>query len=235
MTGNVALLLAPIYRDGIDHVTSAPRWAPPSDGEGYWHVPRSVSTEELGYVRVLFWCGAERSMKYSRLTNREPKENRCGTCIGRVAGYERTDGMIFSPRSHFDPPRFCPAYCGDAERCYLCGAKVRWTGGALRGWSERNHRPGDGLAAYSPCDRHGWKNLGAETERYADRNGCLAYRETGRIICRERECGYVLLDAVGAYQAAWIAAACHNEQRREWARFLSKSRRRATSEEGRNG
>lgn len=235
MSPGITLLLAPLHRDGVDHIVHAPRWAPPNDADGYWHIPRSISAEDGGEIgRVLFWCGVERTtMRLRALTNREPQSNRCGTCVGRASGYERQDGIIFQPRSAFDPPRVCPAMVGDNETCRVCDSKPRHRRSYCH-YDEVPHRPGPGLAQYEPCPRHGWKNLAEERIRHADANGFLTRRETGRIVCnsnptyydRQSDCGFVLFSASAAYLAAWDAAIQVQSRRRAFDALMRRERTR---------
>lgn len=157
----IALVREPLSPRALGHVDTLPRWAMPEAPEGYWHIPRSAEVHYEDYGAVRFWCGQQRWMLFSRMTNQTPPTMRCGTCEGRASGYEsKGDGAIFSPRSHFDAPKVCPwTIRGDRDdRCPFCGGKPRYRRSYVH-YDEVQHRPGEWIASVPPCPRHGWKYM----------------------------------------------------------------------------
>jgi hypothetical protein len=154
---NVIRLVPEEIGEGSVRLTRVSRWVSPEDGEHYWHIPRSAELVD-GVARVRFWCGGSRWVAMERFHAEPfPDALRCGTCEGRAAGYERRDGLIFSPRSPFDAPKFCPAFLSpDEKRCPFCGSKGRWVRNYCH-YDQAQHRCGDGIASATPCPRHGWK------------------------------------------------------------------------------
>lgn len=129
----------------------------------YWHIPRSASRRADRLV-VSCWCGVGfHGGRPTLLTDVEPDENICGTCIGRWEGAQAEGSTIFSPRDYFATPTWCPSTEFDeAGRCVACGRRVRvsWYGGIGR------HRPGDlFVERCQPCPDHGWSRAGTRAGR----------------------------------------------------------------------
>ena len=180
----IALLKQELGRYETTHVLRAPRWVPPADAEGYWHIPRSAGVDPCAGARITFWCGiSRRGVDLSHCTNDRPTGNLCGTCEGRANGYEGRDGLVFRPRDAFNAPRWCPALCHGATHCEYCGAKAKWRRSFCH-YDETRHRPGDRLALLAPCPRHGWKYI-------KQTNAGLVCRDYHW--CRDdMNCGYVV-------------------------------------------
>lgn len=156
----IDLLRRPIHGDGI-HVLRLPPWIGPNGGKAlYWHKPRSAMMWPGGRISVDFWCGAMRThASVFSMTDVEPSENKCGTCVGRYEGHVRDRGLIFAPESAWALPIWCPG--GDhAGYCQSCGAKSHWHYHWARGATEAKHHPERDLVnRVRPCYRHGWKDV----------------------------------------------------------------------------
>lgn len=168
MSGLVRLHRDPIVSGA--HVLALPAWLPPSTQKGatYWHQPRSASLKADGSLTITLWCGQLRHAEAAELamTSEPPPDLRCGTCAGRRAGYDRADGLIFTPRDHWALPAVCPSTtpAEDWRYCLACGARVS----CARGWNAMGlarHAPGPGLADRDPCPRHGWQRMEVHGER----------------------------------------------------------------------
>jgi hypothetical protein len=199
MTASVRLVAGEI-REGSARLLRVPRWVRPDDAEHYWHVPRSAEIPDAELQRryrrdikpvvlVHFWCGGYRWTARENLTSK-PFEGAllCATCDGRAKGFERENGLIFSPRSPFDTPKLCPALLANDERlCPFCGGKERFRRSYCH-YDQVQHAPGPDFARFvQPCPRHGWKK---------------ASRRGRQIVCvtdwprrPEFDCGFVLGDA----------------------------------------
>lgn len=186
----VPLLRESMASDGV-RVTALPPWlgpAPTNRMGRYWHRPRSAYRSLDGVLHVSVWCGpsfyvgSPRHNPY-QFTDDPPEDLRCGTCEGRWLGARREDGLIFSPRDIFAPPKRCPGESYDAtlRHCALCGAKVN------AGWryGMAIHRPGPDLAVrYRPCNRHGWERMQPLFDR-------VAHAYTDVLACLWHSCDYV--------------------------------------------
>lgn len=160
--------LVRLHRDPIPagvHVLALPPWVPPArDAAAYWHQPRSAFLRSDGRISILFWCGQCRyeTLETLAATDQPPPELRCGTCVGRRAGYDRADGLIFRPHDHWALPKVCPSTDPDPDDLRLCAACGRRTNCA-RGWNAyglARHAPDPALAdRHSPCPRHGWREM----------------------------------------------------------------------------
>ena len=152
-----------LFRDPGDgeHVAEMPAWIAPSVGDRYWHQPRSASTHR-GKLLVRYWCGQTASVEEWRLKDRPPADMRCGTCVGRRAGFDRSEGTVFRPRDHWSLPGRCPGVSWDApdfKLCHACGERVQASRG-WNSWGSARHRPGPGLAErLKPCPNHGWRDI----------------------------------------------------------------------------
>lgn len=162
---------------GTERVDSLPPWVRPRIPGGYWHQPRSAYVDvDRGFISVSFWCGSN----YRRVNLNEqdlylvddaPVDMRCGTCAGRLAGFEGRDGLVFRPRDAFKLPSVCPGmYWAPPEHkfCEACGEPVKAAAGPYRSGSA-NHRPGPGIERWDPCPWHGWRHMAMMGERGSDR------------------------------------------------------------------
>lgn len=155
------------------HIVRSLPWLRPSRPDGYWHQPRSASRRPDGRLSILTWCGQMRYEPDSMLAADAPESMRCGTCHGRRQGFDRADGLIFTPRDPWALPTRCPGEADDDDRnCVACGARVS----AARGWwasGIAKHRPAPELAArLHPCPRHGWRDIRPTGDTFA----CFAWR-----------------------------------------------------------
>lgn len=195
--------LVPLLREPADgaRVLALPPWIGPGPRSHalYWHRPRSAYVRHDGegpLLIVSLWCGPSRFVSetprrrplfagpdYVRLTDVEPPEFKCGTCVGRLEGHLRADGLIFAPRDAFALPAWCPGE-GDPHLCFACGFKTR----ARRGWwtgGESPHRPLPALVERcEPCPRHGWENVVARDGRLV----CRRFVGNGSWYC-DYDCG----------------------------------------------
>lgn len=174
--------LVRLHRDPIvhgSHVLALPAWLPPSGhpNASYWHMPRSASLRADGTLHVNLWCGPFRNYDAATFaaTSDPPDELRCGTCVGRRAGYDRENGMIFAPRDHWALPKVCPSTTPDPADLRLCLACGRRTN-AARGFNSYGlafHAPDAALAdRFSPCPRHGWERMWVRDDTLV----CTAFR-----------------------------------------------------------
>ncbi len=147
----------PSYRH--TRLLKVPKWVVPSGAQLYWHIPREAYKKPSGLIVVSLWCGPSRFLEsMDQMTNREPHELRCATCVGRYDGWQDGQSLVFRPRSAFDLPTYCPAATDGDFFCKLCGGKARGRN-TYGGWTELRHTPGPLLAQVKPCPSHGWKRL----------------------------------------------------------------------------
>lgn len=195
---SVALSKVPLLREAIgegSRITALPPWLGPAptcrSGARYWHRPRSAYRKPDGVVVVSVWCGPHFFVGSPRhgpymLVDEVPVDERCGTCEGRWLGHRRDDGLIFSPRDPFAPPKRClgnDTVPGNHRECLLCGGRVR---GAYGWWSSgtAQHAPGPALLErYRPCPRHGWPRLFTTWDR-------AGATHTTELVCHVHGCDY---------------------------------------------
>lgn len=167
----IALLREPLA-DALnaERVLELPKFVRSGVGT-YWHIPRSAALRHGQHLTVSVWCGPSFHDHKTPLllTDVEPTENICGTCIGRWEGSQVADGpTIFRPRDEFATPRWCPSTDSDADSmCIACGHRIR-----PYGWQGHigQHRPGPLFAERCrPCPDHGWSRAGTRN---------------GRVVCR---------------------------------------------------
>ncbi len=175
MTAKVELFRDPGHGQ---HVTRLPAWIAPRGGV-YWHQPRSARLRD-GSLVVDYWCGQMARVDVSRLSEEPPEDLKCGTCLGRRAGFDRVDGAVFHPRDHWRLPSRCPGRSWEApdfKLCIACGERVRAAQG-WNAWGSAKHRAGPGLTErLRPCPRHGWKDI--------------YHAGDGVFPCRSWQCGWV--------------------------------------------
>lgn len=162
-----------------EHVSQMPPWVLPRSNGRYWHRPRSASVHGDGRLYVRFWCGQAGTVDLHRLTHEVPEDLKCGTCVGRRAGWDRADGTVFRPRDHWALPSRCPGNSWEPPKyrtCFACGRPVQ----AARGWNawgSASHRPDPDLAdRFEPCPQHGWREM---------------YERDGALVCNAWRCDWV--------------------------------------------
>jgi hypothetical protein len=135
-------------------VMELPKWIGPCSRKGvYWHIPRSAM--DFGdRLSIQMWCGVHFNARRLK-TGKPPAGAKCGTCAGRYEGAEGLNGLIFSPRDVFAPPRLCPGEDIVDGRCAACGELCRpWLGRPQR------HAPGPEFSRrFRPCPDHGWRDV----------------------------------------------------------------------------
>lgn len=181
-TGTALLLHRDSMPPGMLPVIELPAWVRPAAGR-YWHMPRSAFRKPHGrWISVHFWCGQIRRVANRRGTwSAEPAEEyRCGTCVGRRAGFDQVDGLIFRPRDPWALPPRCPGRDWDdpkTRQCMACGRVTNWSHStpAGSGLGIAQHRPEPELATrWAPCRWHGWRSMGFRDERLV----CFAFQCT---------------------------------------------------------
>lgn len=180
-------MLVPLFRDPHEGaaVLALPGWIRPSPHRRarYWHMPRSAALHSDGRITVSLWCGPSRStITVDDFTDEPPDEYRCGTCVGRRQGFERKNGLIFTPRDHWKLPTRCPGEGTDADwrHCFACGARVHSARYPNYGYAD--HRPAAAFTdRYAPCPRHGWRDMRSP------------WPLNDMLICGHFRCGYVAL------------------------------------------
>lgn len=123
----------------------------------YWHQPRSAAMYGAR-LTVTYWCGAHNmDARPEHFASDPPEADRCGTCEGRRLGYERADGLIFTPRDHFADPTWCPGGTDLGGHCVSCHRvkRVRFSCRGYGGPDECRHHPEGGMR-FEPCPNHGW-------------------------------------------------------------------------------
>lgn len=151
---------------GAMRVTRLPTFVAPSNQGLYWHRPRSAQVYD-GRLCVTLWCGQTRPrVEAHHLTDKAPDDLLCGTCEGRWLGWKAVrDDLVFRPRSVFDLPSYCPTLvASDARTCWLCGNKPSYRRGSCY-YDEVRHRLGDGSRMPTPCNAHGWQQIGQERDK----------------------------------------------------------------------
>ena len=159
----------------------------------YWHVPRSAYRHtplwsDRPHIFVSLFCGQSRWFDLAELpllvTDRQPVEDLCGTCDGRAAGVDPADTLRrFQPRDLLADPPYCPCKhpkLDDYRVCALCLAPVRAASG-WNAWGLANHRPGEGLARFEPCEFHGWRDVSCSIS---------ADRTSGHAFCTQYDCDW---------------------------------------------
>lgn len=137
-----------------------------SGGGTYWHIPRSASLRHGEHLCVSLWCGPHLHDHKTPLllTDVEPAEDICGTCLGRFEGAQSDGPLIFRPRDEFATPTWCPSTEPDSNSmCIACGHRIR-----PYGWQGHvgSHRPGPLFAERCrPCPDHGWSRAGTHDGR----------------------------------------------------------------------
>ncbi len=167
-----------LHRDpmppGAIPVRRLPAWVRPLRGERYWHQPRSafrsrpLRRPDRLELYVHFWCGQGRGVAETRLAfaAAPAAELRCGTCVGRRAGFDGRDGLIFRPRDAWALPRRCPGNDKDlrTHQCVACGRVTNWARWPHSGITI--HRAEPLLAVrWDPCPWHGWRDMALRSDR----------------------------------------------------------------------